>query len=304
MHLHAQQLPYYTQFTSNIFMLNPAVSGTKGEVNACINYRMQWIGYDDAPRTASASIHARLLEGKMGLGAHVLQDNVGPSQQTNLGGSYAFHLQFPDCELSAGFAGNYTRYTLIGSQMTLHNTQDPAINQMVTNTTAVTDAHVGIYLYNDRFHIGASAMHALKSEAKFYKGDSIKDGTIKYITHFYSSLGYNYSMHPDYIYENTFFVNYIKGIPIMVDYTLRLHYKQKFMTGISIRLRDAIAIHAGVTFLDNFQVSYSYDILINRLRNYSSGSHEIMIKYNFNRQANDRNGPKVNKFARQKYNIF
>jgi type IX secretion system PorP/SprF family membrane protein len=299
----AQQLPYYTQFSSNLFMLNPAVAGTKGAINANIDYRMQWVGYEGAPRTASVSLHSRLANGKMGVGAYLLQDKVGPSQQTNIGGVYAYHIHFPDCELSAGLAGNYTSYTLVGDRMTLHNTQDPAANQFVTATTSVADAHAGIYLYNDRFHIGFSALHLMKAQAKFYKGDGGKNGTIQYVTQYYSTLGYNYSVSQDCIYENTLFVNYIKGVPLMVDYTLRLHIKQKFITGFSIRLRDAIAIHAGVT-LDDFQVCYAYDILINRFRNNSSGSHEIMIKYNFSRHDNDKNGPRTSKFARQKYNIF
>lgn len=299
----AQQLPYYTQFSSNLFMLNPAVAGTKGHINAAINYRMQWVGYEDAPQTAGVSLHSRLANGKMGLGAFVLQDKVGPSQQTNIGGVYAYHLRFPDCELSAGLAGNYTKYTLVGNKMNIHNTQDPAVNQFVDNSTGVMDVNAGLYLYNDRFHIGLSALHALKSQAKFYKGDSIKDGTIKYITQFYSTLGYNYSLSQDYIYENTLFVNYIKGVPLMVDYTLRMYLKQRFITGFSLRIRDAIALHAGVTF-DNFQVTYSYDLLINRIRSYSSGSHEIMIKYNFNRYDDNKNGARAGKFAKQKYSFF
>ena len=46
---------------------------------------------------------------------------------------------------------------------------------------------------------------------------------------------------------------------------------------VSIRLRDAIALQAGISFAQYFQVSYSYDFLVSKLKNYSSGSHEIMI---------------------------
>lgn len=302
----AQQMPYYTQFTSNAFMLNPAIAGTKGLVNACMNYRMQWVGFDDAPRTATASIHSRLLNGKMGVGGYVVQDKVGPTQQTSIGGSYAYHIHFPDTELSFGLAGHYTSFGLVGSKMFLHNTQDPAIDQSITSTTKVTDVNMGIYLYNDRFHIGGSALHVLKSKAQFYKDDTTKsrNGFIQYVTQYYASLGYNYSLHPDYIWENCLFVNYLQGVPLMIDYTLRMHYKQKFITGVSVRLRDAIAIHAGATILDNLQVTYSYDILINRISGYSTGSHEIMLRFNLNKITSDKNGPKVNKFAKQKYSIF
>lgn len=301
--VHAQQNPYYTQFSGNQFMLNPAVAGTKGVVHATINYRMQWVGYEGAPRTAAVNIHSRLANGKMGAGAYLLQDNNGPSKQTNIGAVYAYHLQFPDCELSAGLAGNYANYTLIGDKITLHNTQDPAINQFVTNSTNVMDAHAGLYLYNDRFHVGLSALHLMKSTAKFYKGDSIKSGIIKYAPQYYATLGYNYSISHNYIYENTLFVNYNKSVPLMVDYTLRVYLYEKFITGASIRLRDAIAIHAGITS-SNMQITYSYDILINKFRNYSSGSHEIMLKFNFKGKDQEKNGPRATRFAKQKYSFF
>lgn len=303
---YAQQMPYYTQFTSNAFMLNPAIAGTKGVINACMNYRMQWVGFDDAPRTGSVSIHSRLVNGKMGVGGYLVQDKVGPTQQTSYGGSYAYHIHFPDCELSAGVAGHYTSFGLVGSKMFLHNTQDPAIDQTYTSTTKVMDANMGIYLYNDRFHIGASVLHVLKSKAQFYKDDTAKTkkGFMPYVSQYYASLGYNYSQHPDFIFENCLFVNYLQGVPLMIDYTLRMHYRKMFITGVSVRLRDAIALHVGATLMDNLQVTYSYDILINRIRGYSTGSHEIMLRYNFNKLTNDKNGPKVNKFAKQKYSIF
>ena len=81
----AQQLPYYTQNNSNGFMLNPGITGTKRLLDARINYRMQWVGYDGAPRTTSIGLHSRFLKGKMGAGLYFMQDKVGPAKQSNLG---------------------------------------------------------------------------------------------------------------------------------------------------------------------------------------------------------------------------
>src|SRR6476620_1827083 len=81
----AQQMPYYSQFKNNMYMINPAVTGTKKLVDARMNYRTQWIGYDDAPRTANLSLHSRFMKGKMGAGLYMMQDQIGPSKQMNLG---------------------------------------------------------------------------------------------------------------------------------------------------------------------------------------------------------------------------
>ncbi len=295
-----QQLPYYTQFRSNDLLQNPAVSGTKRTIDARLNYRMQWLGFEGAPRTESFSLNSRFYKGRMGAGVYMMQDKVGPAKQMNLGASYAIHFRFPDCELSAGVGGNYTNYTLLGSLITLHHTQDPSIDQNVSSSVWVGDANAGIYLYNDRFHLGASAMHLLQSTAAFYKSDSIKRGKVKYATQANVSVGYNFGQNPSYIWESNLFANYVTGLPIMLDYTLRLHVKEKFMTGISLRLHDAVAIHFGISFLENFQASYSYDLLISNLRPYSSGSHEIMLVYNM-KYHSGKHGFLDTQFLHQKY---
>ncbi|MFL5763064.1 MAG: PorP/SprF family type IX secretion system membrane protein [Bacteroidia bacterium] len=297
---HAQQLPYYTQNKSNAFMINPAVTGTKRLLDARVNYRKQWVGYDGAPTTTSIGLHSRFLKGKMGAGLYYMQDKIGPQKQSNLGVSYAYHIRFPDCELSAGLAGNFTKYTLIGSQIFLHNNQDPSIDQTISNSTWVTDAAAGIYLYNDRFHVGASGQHVLQSTAEFYKADTTKKGTIKYVTQANLTLGYNYSQNPDFVWESTLYGSYVKGAPMFLDYTLRLHIRDVVFTGISIRLRDALALHAGFTFLGTYQISYSYDFQVGGLKSYNKGSHEIMLAVSSN-IFTTRRGRVNDKFLHQKY---
>ena len=281
-------------------MLNPAISGTKRLIDARINYRAQWVGYDDAPRTGDFSLNSRFMKGKMGAGVYVMQDNVGPSKQTNLGASYAYHIRFPDVELSAGIAGNFTKYTLVGDKIFLHNSQDPAIDQNISNSTWVPDATAGIYLYNDRFHVGLSAMHIFESTAEFYKKDTTKKGLIKYADHINFTLGYNYSQNPDWVFESTLYGIYVAGTPFNLDYTLRVHYKQQIFGGISLRLRDAVALHVGVTFMEDFQISYSYDFLIGKIGNYSSGTHEVMIVYSSN-VFKTKHGRVSDKFLHQRY---
>src|SRR4051812_45521254 len=80
----AQQMPFYSQYRSNMYMLNPGITGTKRLIDARINYRAQWVGYDDAPRTTSVSVNSRFMKGKMGAGIYMMQDNIGPSKQMNI----------------------------------------------------------------------------------------------------------------------------------------------------------------------------------------------------------------------------
>lgn len=282
-------------------MLNPAITGTKREVDARLSYRNQWVGYDGAPKTVGLSLHSRFFNGSMGAGMYVMQDNIGPSKQTNLGASYAYHIRFPDCELSLGAAGNFTKYTLYGNKITLHNTQDPAVDQSIINSAWVGDANAGIYLYNDRFHIGLSAWHLASSKAEFYKKDTTKKGLVPFVPHINFTLGYNFSQNPDYVWESTIHANYVPGVPFMLDYTLRMHFREMFFTGFALRLHDAIALQFGFNFMGCMQVSYSYDVLIGKLRNYSSGSHEIMLVYSYDAFSRNKHRRRDKHFLNQRY---
>ncbi|CAN5445404.1 hypothetical protein BH10BAC1_BH10BAC1_10180 [soil metagenome] len=293
-------MPYYTQNKNNAFLINPGVTGTKRLLDARLNYRKQWVGYDGAPSTVSLGLHSRFMKGKMGAGLYLMQDKIGPSKQTNIGASYAYHIRFPDCELSAGVGGIFTKYTLIGTSMFLHNNQDPTIDQTLTDASWVADASAGVYLYNDRFHVGASGQHVMQSTAEFYKSDTTKKATIKYATQVNFTLGYNFSQNPDYVWESTLYGQYVKGAPMMLDYTLRVHFYEQAFVGVSIRLRDAIGIHVGYTLFENYQISYSYDIQIGGLKKYNNGSHEIMLSVSHNIFKTKR-GRDNSKFLNQKY---
>ena len=56
----AQQLPIYSQYLYNKFLINPAHAGSDGFVSFNMTAREQWIGYTGAPRTFSLSGQARI----------------------------------------------------------------------------------------------------------------------------------------------------------------------------------------------------------------------------------------------------
>jgi len=59
--MHAQQLPVYSQYMMNAFLLNPAVAGHEGYTAINVTAREQWLGLKDAPGTYSVSAQTRLL---------------------------------------------------------------------------------------------------------------------------------------------------------------------------------------------------------------------------------------------------
>src|SRR6201996_9660013 len=118
----AQQLPQYTQYVFNNFLLNPAVAGIENYTDAKLGYRSQWTGLEGAPVTSFISVNAPLgqdfvngdataspayggvnpssrsytqnyqaAEPHHGIGFTVVTDKAGPITQTNIDASYAYH---------------------------------------------------------------------------------------------------------------------------------------------------------------------------------------------------------------------
>jgi len=59
--LKAQQLPIYSQYLLNGFMVNPAMAGYDGYTTINATSRQQWMGFKEAPQTYSASWQTRLF---------------------------------------------------------------------------------------------------------------------------------------------------------------------------------------------------------------------------------------------------
>ena len=124
------------------------------------------------------------------------------------------------------------------------------------------------------------------------------------VPHVFGSMGYNWSGDPDWIWENSLLLLYIPSNPMNFDYSLRIHYKQKFFGGVSIRLKDAVALQAGATFMEDFRVAYSYDVLTSSLRPFQYGSHEIMIMWSSNIGKGKKNKYDSERFKKQKYGFM
>lgn len=298
----AQQLPHYSQRESGEYLINPAVTGAKKMLDARTIYRTQWVGFEGAPKTKAAIIHGNFLGGRLGGGSFFYQDKIGPTLRNNFGASLAYHVRFPDMQLSFGLAGGLLHYRVDGSLITIHNSGDQSIDRSVVDVMKAFNLSAGAYLHNDRFHMGISMVNMQNKDLKLYDTDSLKQGNIRLVPHEYLSLGYLYSNDGDFIFDNSIIAANVSGTPITLDYMLKMFYREKFFVGTGLRLGDAIVLQTGA-ILGDIEFSYSYDYVLSPIKKGSSGSHEIMIGYrtNFDGMSSKRN--RFPEFQRQKYHL-
>lgn len=282
-------------------MQNPAVAGTRKTVDVRANYRYQWAGFDDAPKTMSLSGHARFYKGKMGAGMFLYQDRIGPQKVTSVAGAYAFHLKFEDTEFSFGLNGSYNVNGIDASKVTYVNSHDELMYNVVSYPKArIFNMAAGFLMHNDRFYVGLSMNNMTGLSYKFRESRKAKAYTnLTTVPHFTIGAGYNWAENPDFIWENSLMANFVQTTPLLIDYNFKLHIKNTFYAGAGIRLKTCIYGQIGYTIKGIGQVGYSYDFNTNALMKTNKGSHEFKLVYVFDNEKHPHHGGK--QFTKQKF---
>jgi type IX secretion system PorP/SprF family membrane protein len=72
--------------------------------------------------------------------------------------------------------------------------------------------------------------------------------------------------------------------PFQVDFNAKAYYKKSYWLGVSYRSSNDIVAMIGFK-VSKFYMGYSFDYTTTNIKNYSSGSHEIMIGFNIKEGA-------------------
>lgn len=276
---YGQQSPQYTQYMLNEFVINPAVAGTKDYYQIRSNHRFQWVGLTDPPLTNTLSIYGPHAKLPMGFGGYIYSDVTGPSSRTGITGAYAYNIEINrDIRISGGISLGLLQYKLDGAQLVSKDLNDLAI-QPIVYSTYVPDASIGFYAYADEWYAGFSISQLFNNKLDFFE-ESTSLNRLK--SHFYLTGGYKYEINRDLVAEPSVIIKATTPKTYQFDISARMIYQDMVWGGLSYRLQDAISVLIGYIYDEQFYFGYAYDIGITDLRNYNSGTHEIMIGYRFN----------------------
>jgi type IX secretion system PorP/SprF family membrane protein len=298
----AQQKALYSQYMTNYFILNPAVAGFEKDVNIKMGYRNQWVGFEGAPKTFYLSGEGALFNNDLkrsrkaqpfhGVGGMVYTDQTGPTTRTGALASYAYHVPLTkDIFLSSGFFAGFQQFRFDPNKVRLadgSNERDPVTNHGRIDAF-MPDITVGTFLHSEEFFFGASLFQVLGNKIHDASGT---DDVSRLSRHLFVSGGYNFDVHDKIRLMPSALLKYVQGAPIQADFNVKgaYHmskrrqksvYDDQIWGGISYRTQDAIVGLVGVQFQEQFQLSYTYDITVSRMRHQSAGSHEIVLGYRF-----------------------
>lgn len=293
-----QQLPIYSQYLYNKFLINPAVAGSDGYTSLNFTAREQWVGYSGAPRTFSFSYQTRMMkhsytlkkasnrrevyrpksDGKVGLGGYVFSDKNGLIQRTGFQLSYSYHMWLRNStQLSWGLALTGYHYKINEKEINFEDPEEPWLNNDLRRGIFVPDATFGVYLLNAKYSLGFSADQLFEASAKI---GNFAYNNFRMNRHYYLFGSYSISANSYSEFEPSFLLMMSEQLKPQADIGLTYIVDQAFWAGLTYRTSGAVIANIGVKY-QNIFIGYAFDFTLQEIQRVTYGTHEITVALKF-----------------------
>lgn len=275
----AQQDVMVSQYMFNGLFLNPAYAGTHNYVTSTFLSRIQWLNFDGAPKTSLIALDGPLAENKMGWGLIVANDKIGVTTQNDFYGNYSYFVKLGKGKLGFGIKAGVSQYTAKVGDLTVWDENDPSFTG-TKRSALIPKFGFGTYYYTEKWYAGFS-IPALIAYDKNYDFDISMEKSSAIRKHYYLTGGYVFNVNEKLKFKPSLLVKHQSAAPIQADVNVSFMYMDAVSVGASYRTNDAVVVMAEYQANKRFRVGYAFDITTSKMANYSSGSHEIMIGYDF-----------------------
>lgn len=249
--LNAQQLTHKSPLSTFDFAFNPAMTALGETLNVGAFYRQQWMGFDNAPRTAIAFGQVPLIYKNMSIGAYILHDeaNLISSDEFTLTYSYKFQLGLSDNDqLSIGILANMKQLRFDGSNAIANSQNDLALSG--ENLSAgKPNFGAGIFyttnqdMYNNEdnavfFGIGSSQLLSSKNN---FSTNTLYTKELHANAYLGAKFVQNYLF-----FEPSVWVNYATNSPVHATFSLHAEMEDTFWAGLAYQTDNSLSLQAGV----------------------------------------------------------
>lgn len=307
----AQQMPHYTQYIQNQYIINPAITGIENYFDVKVSHRHQWVGLQDAPITTYISVHGPIgkkdfrttatstripgenprgksywesytaAEPHHGVGLQIINDRTGPLNHFSAYATYAYHIGIsPKTSLAAGFGAGLSNLSLNASKLNfIYVPDDPVVyttNSIINKIRP--DFMAGLYLYAADYFVGLSAKQIIPQKI-YFSQNVVGETSGKTVPHLFATAGYRFLMNEDFNLIPSVMVKYVNPTPVQVDFNAKVQYQDLIWIGASYRMQEGFAGMLGFNLANSMSIGYSYDYTTSRLNTVSRGTHEILIGF-------------------------
>jgi type IX secretion system PorP/SprF family membrane protein len=270
---YAQEDAQFTQYMYNTINVNPAYAGSRGVLSVFALHRTQWVGLDGAPVTNAVSINTPLKGTRLGLGVSIINDKIGPIHENTISTDLSYTIPTSEMvKISFGIKATANLFDLDYSRLNPVN-DDPTLNDY--NNKFSPNIGAGVYLHSDKAYVGVSVPNFIETN----RYDDNEVAVFKEKVNFYLIAGYIFDFNKYIKFKPALLTKIVKGAPLKVDVSGNFMFNEKFVVGLAYRLGAAVTALAGFQVTEGLYVGYGYDLETTNLSNYSTGSHEVFLRY-------------------------
>lgn len=278
----AQQDPQYSQYMYNPLVVNPAYAGSRGVASIMGLHRSQWVGLDGAPRTQTLSIHTPLQNSRVGLGLSIVNDALGPTDETYIAADFSYTIPVSqNGKLSLGLKGGAHLLNVDFTRLNIRDGNDVLLQNNIDNKLSPT-VGVGAYYHTDKFYVGVSTPNLLKTD-HFDASNNNNGATYiaKERIHYFATAGYVFDLNDNIKFKPTTLVKVVTGAPLQVDVTANFLISEKLTLGAAYRWSAAVTGLVGFQVSDQIMIGFAYDRETTELGNsvYNDGSYELFLRF-------------------------
>ncbi|MFA0961768.1 type IX secretion system membrane protein PorP/SprF [Roseivirga sp. BDSF3-8] len=281
--VHAQQDVQFTQYMFNYLYYNPAYSGVEGVTKVTAMHRSQWAGYTPtfsdggAPATQMVSFTTPVLRYRSGVGAYIINENLGALQNMEAQVSYAYHIGVEKAKLSFGIRAGAFSQVIDFDQYRPIDEDDPLLADKSGQESQIRpDLAVGVHYQSEKFYAGIGANHIINSEFDF----GVNQLRNRLEPHLNLSFGYYYDFNYNLLLIPSFLVRtdlntYNFEVGVLGT------YDDKYWGGLSFRQGESANVMLGIALLKEnaLRIGYGFDYVIKAQGAKSPTSHEVMLSY-------------------------
>ncbi len=270
----------------NGLAINPAYAGSREVVSLLLSQRWQWVGFEGAPTTTSFNAHMPSKSKTVAFGLQFLDERIGVTNNLSIFGNYAYRVRLGTGRLSFGFKAGMEVLKQNLSKVNLPQKDDPSFNQTGT-VTYLPNFGFGTYYYNDKFFAGLS-IPALLSYREESSGNGFKPYNDIKNYNFLLTGGVIFKINDNIKVKPSTLLRFHSSSPIQYDLNCNLIlFKDDLLwVGASYRTKEAFVGLLEFQINTQLRLGYSYDFTLGPLTKYSSGSHEIVLRYELRYKIN------------------
>jgi type IX secretion system PorP/SprF family membrane protein len=266
----------------NPIVVNPAYAGNRGVASIVGLHRSQWVGLDGAPHTQTLSFHTPLSNSRVGIGLSIVNDEIGPADETYVAADFSYTLLVGDqARLSFGIKGGVHVLNVDYRRLNPFDLGDPRLSENIDNKLSPT-LGLGLYYHTEKLYLGLSSPNLLQT-ANFDGTENNRSTT--YIAqeriHLFATAGYVFDLNEDVKFKPATMLKLVQGAPVQIDLSANFLFNDRLTLGVAYRWSAAVTGLVGFQISDQMMIGFAYDRETTALGNaiFNDGSYELFLRF-------------------------